>query len=190
MPGLKNLLKDEAYEPVRYAFHMETPDLDHIPDAPMPPRLEIRPAEPEHYRAIWEANVEAFRDHWGATETEEEDFESWLNNPMLQPEMWVVAWEGDQVAGSILNFINHGFNDRTGRKLGYTEWISVRRPWRRLGLARALLARSMQVHKDRGMTQTALGVDTENPTGALGLYESMGYRVVSKTTTYRKRLSG
>jgi len=51
------------------------------------------------------------------------------------------------------------------------------------------LARSMKLHRDLGMTQTALGVDTENPSGALQLYESMGYEVVSRSTTYRKALA-
>ncbi|HYO48705.1 MAG TPA: GNAT family N-acetyltransferase [Chloroflexia bacterium] len=190
MPGLQNLLKDEGYEAVRYSYHMETPDLDHIPDAPMPEGLEVRPAKPEHYRAIWEATTEAFRDHWGASETGEEDFERWLADPMFQPELWMVAWDGEQVAGSILNYINHNYNELIGRKLGYTEGISVRRPWRKKGLARALLARSMKLHKDQGMTQTALGVDAQNPSGALRLYESMGYKVLSESTTYRKPHQG
>lgn len=104
MAGLENLLKAEGYEPVRYEFRMETPDLDHIPDVPMPEGLEIRPAKPEHYKAIWEATYEAFRDHWGAGEVDETDFDSWVTDPMLQPDLWTVAWDGDQVAGSIHNY--------------------------------------------------------------------------------------
>jgi len=188
MVGLANLLQSEGYEPVRYEFHMETPDLNNIPDVPMPEGLEIRPVKPEHYRAIWEANAEAFRDHWGAEEVEESDFETWIKHPLNQPDLWMVAWDGDQVAGSILNYINHEYNERSGRKVGYTESISVRRPWRRRGLARAMLARSMKIHKDQGMEQTALGVDTQNPSGALHLYESMGYQALARETTYRKKM--
>lgn len=186
MQTADELLTSEGYRPVRYNFLMETDDLDHVPDAPMPDGLEIRPALPEHYHAIWEASVEAFRDHWGASEGNSSDFEHFLANPRNEPRLWVVAWDGDQVAGSILNFVDYGYNERSGRKLGYTENISVRRPWRRRGLARAMLARSMQVLKENGMTQTALGVDTENPSGALRLYGDMGYKVVSQFTTYRK----
>ncbi|HEY0069636.1 MAG TPA: GNAT family N-acetyltransferase [Chloroflexia bacterium] len=188
MQAATDLLTSEGYQPIRYGFMMETDDLDHIPAVPMPEGLEIRPALPEHYRAIWEAGVEAFRDHWGAGEVDEADFERFLADPRNEPHLWIVAWDGDQVAGSILNFVNYDYNERTGRKLGYTENISVRRPWRRRGLARAMLARSMQVHKANGMTQTALGVDTENPSGALNLYESMGYKVVSQSTVFRKPL--
>ncbi|HUP27950.1 MAG TPA: GNAT family N-acetyltransferase [Chloroflexia bacterium] len=188
MVGLDRLMEAEAYTPVRYEFHMETSDLDHIPDVPMPEGLEVRPAKPEHYKAIWRATAEAFQDHWGAGEIDESAFDNWASHPLLQPDLWVVAWDGDEVAGSIQNFINHGFNERTGRKLGYTEVISVRRPWRKRGLARAMLALSMKMHKELGMTQTALGVDTQNPSGALRLYESMGYKVISQSTIYRKEL--
>jgi mycothiol synthase len=187
-PGIENLLRQSNYEPVRYEFHMQTEDLEHIPDAPMPDGLEVRPALPEHYYAIWHASAEAFQDHWGATPIDEHEFEDMMKDPRNDPSLWMVAWDGDQVAGSILNFINHDFNERTGRKLGYTESISVRRPWRRKGLARALLARSMEMFKNNGFTQTALGVDTQNPSGALQLYESMGYKVISQSTVFHKPL--
>lgn len=188
MPLAESLMKGESYDPVRYNFNMETPDLDHIPEVPMPEGLEVRPSTPGHYRAIWEASAEAFQDHWGATEIDQADYDRWLADPRLDHKLWQVAWDGDQVAGMILNFVNHDYNKRTGRKLGYTEDISVRRPWRRRGLARALLCRSMKMFKEMGMEQTALGVDTENPNGALQLYESMGYREVLRETVYRKGL--
>jgi mycothiol synthase len=62
----------------------------------------------------------------------------------------------------------------------------VRRPWRRRGLARALIARSLQVLKDQGMTEACLGVDAQNPNGARHLYESMGFCSVKEFVTYRK----
>src|SRR3990170_2356720 len=66
--GQEALLRDAGYEPVRYGFTMLRPNLDDQPDAPLPEGLEIRDVQPEHLRAIWEAEVEALRDHWGATE--------------------------------------------------------------------------------------------------------------------------
>ncbi|HEX9989423.1 MAG TPA: GNAT family N-acetyltransferase [Chloroflexia bacterium] len=184
-------LESTGYEAVRYEYEMVRPDLENVPDLPLPEGLEVRPVQPEHLRAIWEAEVEAFRDHWGFSEPEEEDYQHWLDSPHFQPHLWQVAWDvgGEQVAGMIRNYISEEENKRYGRQQGYTEWISVRRPWRRRGLARALLARSLQMHKELGMTQAALSVDSQNPAGALQLYESMGFRVLIRMPTYRKLLT-
>jgi mycothiol synthase len=193
-PAYIEALETEGYEAVRYEYEMVRPDLENVPDLALPDGIEVRPVQPdqpEHLRAIWEAEVEAFRDHWGFSEVEEEDYRRWQDYPNFQPHLWQVAWdEGkDQVAGMIRNFISDEENQRYGRQRGYTEWISVRRPWRRRGVARALLARSLRMHKDLGMSQAALSVDSQNPGGALQLYESMGFRVVTRTPTYRKPLA-
>jgi ribosomal protein S18 acetylase RimI-like enzyme len=150
----------------------------------------VRPVQLEHYRAIWEAECEAFRDHWGNEAVDESDFARWSDarRPTFQPHLWQVAWDGDQVAGMIRNYIDHETNAHFNRQRGYTEDISVRRPWRRRGLARALLARSLRVLRDEGMSEAALGVDTANPSGALRLYEDMGFRTVRHSTDYRKLL--
>lgn len=180
------MLESEGYAPVRHWYDMVRPDLENIPDATLPEGLEVRPVQPEHLRAIWEAEVEAFKDHWGEGETEEADFQRWQEQPMFQPHLWQVAWDGDQVAGMVRNFINPEENEKFGRNRGWTENISVRRPWRKRGVARALIANSFRMHKELGMTEAALGVDTENPNGALQLYESMGFQMVRGGTSYRK----
>jgi ribosomal protein S18 acetylase RimI-like enzyme len=38
------------------------------------------------------------------------------------------------------------------------------------------------------MESVALGVDSENPTGAQGLYEDLGFRVNKRSAAYRKPL--
>jgi ribosomal protein S18 acetylase RimI-like enzyme len=167
---------------------MVRPNLEDIPNLPLPEGLEVRPGKREHSRAIFKAAAEAFQDHWGASEWRDEEYEQWLEQPIFNPDLWQVAWDGNEVAGMILNFIHKKENREFNRKRGYTETICVRRPWRKKGLARALLARSFKVLKDQGMTEAALSVDAENTSGALGLYESMGFRVVKKHATYRKPL--
>jgi mycothiol synthase len=186
--NLVNILEQEGYKPVRYGYEMERPDLKNIPDIPMPEGLETRPVREEDLRAIWEAEVEAFKDHWGAEEVEEGDFDRWLKQANFRPELWRVGWDTatNEVAGMVRTFINEEENALYNRNRGYTENISVRRPWRRRGLARALMARSFQAQKDEGMTETALGVDAENPSGAVDLYKSMGFEVVLKSASYRK----
>jgi mycothiol synthase len=187
--NLVGVLEKAGYEPIRYGYNMVRPDLENIPDAPLPEGFEVRPVKPGHLRAIWEAEVEAFLDHWGSSEPGEGDYERWLNETPFLPELWQVAWDGDQVAGMVRTFIDENQNAKFGRKRGYTENISTRRPWRKRGLARALMAQSMHLQKELGMTETALSVDAFNPSGALQLYQSMGFQVVRKELVYRKPLT-
>lgn len=184
--GKEALLVREGYQPVRYAFNMVRPNLFDIPAAPMPPGLEVRPVQPEHFRAIWEASQEAFRDHWGYIPEGEEAFQRFINDPIQDPALWRVAWDGDQVAGMVLTFINTAENEDYKRKRGWTENICVRRPWRRRGLARSLIIQSLHALKELGMEEAALGVDAQNLSGALHLYESCGFQVVKRSTIYRK----
>ena len=185
------LLETEGFKPIRYDFEMVRDNVDDIPDLPLPEGLEVRPVCTEDVRKVWDAACEAFRDHWDYSEDEwsEEELKGWMESDVWQPDLWQVAWDGDEVAGMVLNFIDEKQNKKHERKRGYTETICVRRPYRRRGLARALIARSLQVHKDQGMTETALGVDTENPSGALQLYQSMGYEMVKRYAVYRKPLT-
>jgi mycothiol synthase len=183
------LLEKHGYTAARYAFEMVRPDLDNIPDLPLPTGVEIRPVEPEQMRQIWEASNEAFRDHWGYIPDPWEEFESFVNGPDSDPSLFRVAWQGDQIAGMVISYIDKDQNEIYGYKRGYTENICVRRPWRRQGLAKALIASSLLALKERGMTEAGLGVDAENTSGALHLYEYMGFRVVKRSTIYRKPLN-
>jgi ribosomal protein S18 acetylase RimI-like enzyme len=112
----------------------------------------------------------------------------WAEEPTFVPHLWKIAWAGEEVAGTVLNFVNEAENTEYGRKRGYTEAISVRRPWRKMGLAHSLLVQSMKMFKEMGMTETALGVDTQNLSGALKLYQSVGYKEVKRHITFRKPL--
>ena len=186
--GTLALLRSAGYEPIRYGYDMLRPTLDDIPEVPMPEGLEVRPAQREQYRAIWEANNEAFRDHWGEHDESEASYRRFLESPDAEPELWRVAWDGDEVAGLVINSIDKAGNEQFGRARGWLDSVSVRRPWRRRGLARALIARSLVAFRERGMTSAGLGVDTENPTGALHLYESLGFAPARRYTAYRKPL--
>jgi mycothiol synthase len=181
-----HLLEHRCYHAVRYSFDMLRPDLEDIPDLPLPPGVEVRPVMPEHLRLIWEASNEAFRDHWGYIPDPWEEYERLQDDPDFDPSLWRVAWQGDQVAGMVLSFIDKDQNEKFGRKRGFTENICVRRPWRRQGLAKALIALSLKALKQRGMTEAGLGVDSENISGALNLYKFMGYQVIKQGTIYRK----
>lgn len=186
--GTEALLLSEGYSAIRHEFIMVRPDLENIPAAPLPEGLEVRPVEPYHWQAIVDANNEAFRDHWGYSDATRIQLEEMTASPNFNPSLWKVAWAGDQVAGMVMTFIDERENAEYNRKRGWTEGIGVRRPWRRMGVARALIAESLRMLKELGMNEAALGVDTQNPNGALQLYESMGYQPVQRQTIYRKPL--
>ncbi len=189
--GLATMLMRAGYHPVRYGWEMVRPTMANLPDFPLPEGLEVRAVLPEHYRAIWAASNEAFRDHWGFAQPSEEDYQDWLSDrTIFQPQLWQVAWDvaSNQVAGQVRTFIDHAQNEKYSRKRGFTESISVRRPWRRRGLARALIARSLYVQKEQGMTESTLGADSENLSGATRVYEDCGFQVVKRNTIYRKPL--
>jgi ribosomal protein S18 acetylase RimI-like enzyme len=162
--------------------------LDDIPEAKLPDGIEVRPVRDEDTYKIWRASVEAFRDHWGFSEPKDKEFISYKESKYFQPDLWQVAWDGDEVVSSVMNFIEHDYNEKNKSKRGWTENISTRREWRRRGIARALIVRSMHMHKAKGMTEVALGVDTKNPNGALRLYQSLGYEKDKTHITYRKAM--
>jgi len=55
-------LLELGYTPTRYYYEMQRSLNDNLPEALMPTGIELRSPLPEHYRAIWEANAECFRD--------------------------------------------------------------------------------------------------------------------------------
>lgn len=119
--------------------------------------------------AVHGADEEAFRDHW---RPESMDLDEWLafrfERPDLDLGLWWVAWDGEEVAGCLL-----ALETPLG---GYIDSLSVRRPWRGRGLGRALLLEAFAELRRRGRPRAYLGVDSENPTGAMGLYRSVGMR--------------
>jgi mycothiol synthase len=184
--GALALMDREGYRPVRYFFDMVRPTLDDIVDPPLPAGLELRPATDDQLRQLWDADVEAFRDHWGGFDASEQRFDEWRKDPKFDPSLFVVAWDGEEIAGGVINQINETENRAFNRQRGWLQSVFVRRPWRRRGLARALVARSLVILRDRGMTSAGLGVDAANPTGALRLYEDAGFEVEHRSTAFRK----
>ena len=186
--GHRALLAANGLEPVRHFFLMQRSGLDDVPGAPLPEGIEIRPVTEDQWRTIFDAENEAFRDHWGHREANESAYRATFEHDELDTDLWVVAWDGDQVAGVVQNWIWADENERLGVRRGWLEHISVRRPWRRRGLARAITAASLVKLRERGLDEGMLGVDSENPNGALGLYTGLGFTVFSRASAYRRAL--
>jgi mycothiol synthase len=183
-----SLIRGAGFEPITYAAEMVRPSVEDLPEHALPEGLEIRPVREEDIRMIWDADVEAFRDHWGYVEPTEESYERFISFPYTDTTLWKIAWDDEGVAGQVKSFIDTAQNEEHGRQRGWTEAICTSRRWRRRGVAKALIVESIRELAARGMTEVALGVHTENPNGAFDLYAGLGYEVVATWTTYRKPL--
>jgi len=185
---LQAAMEAENYQPVRYMNRMRRDLAEPIEIPALPAGLEARPVPEAHYRALAAALDEAFRDHWGHAPMSEENFQQLISQPTFKPALWQVAWDGEEIAAGVLNFIDAESNQQFNVQRGWTDPIFTRRPWRKRGLARALLMRSLQMFKEMGMTEAMLGVDTQNPSGAFRLYESCGFKSVMYSIVYEKEI--
>jgi mycothiol synthase len=176
------LLRDNGYSPVRYRWRMEIQLKEPPAAAPFPAGIELRPfVKDEHAVAVWQADDEAFRDHWGS---HERTFAEWAHakfgNPNFDPALWQLAWDGSELAGFAQNRYRKG--------IGWVGTLAVRRPWRGRGLCLALLQHTFGEFYCRGMPTIGLGVDSANLTGATRLYQRAGMAVVAEFALYEKEL--
>ncbi len=176
------LHRNEGYQPLRYHWRMEIVLNDPPHESDLPEGIELRPfIKGEHDIAVWQAQNESFRDHWGSHDV---TFEEWqrsrFGDPEFDPSLWKIAWDGEQVAGVSLNRYRMG--------IGWIRTLGVRRPWRKRGLGEALLLHSFGEFYRRGTRTIGLGVDAQNPTGATRLYQKVGMYAASEFITFEKEL--
>jgi ribosomal protein S18 acetylase RimI-like enzyme len=184
--GEAEWLEVVGYEATEWGASLVRPNLDDIPDRSLPDGVELRPVTEEQVRPIVEAHMEAFRGEWDFREPIEADYAQLIDHPYRDETLWKIAWVGDTVVGQVKSYINHDENAERGYRRGYTEHISTHRDWRNRGIAGALLAMSLHELKDRGMTEAALGVNTNNPGGAFHLYTGLGFELRSYEVVYTK----
>jgi ribosomal protein S18 acetylase RimI-like enzyme len=152
------------------------------PVVTFPDSIELHPfVKDEHSVAVWQVDNEVFRDHWGSHDSVYEDWSHRkFGNPNFDPTLWMIAWDGDQIAGFSQNRFRKG--------IGWIGTLGVRRPWRKKGLGLSLLQHSFGEFYRRGTITIGLGVDASNPTGATRLYHRAGMYVASEFATYEKEL--
>jgi ribosomal protein S18 acetylase RimI-like enzyme len=168
--------EQRGFRPLRYFFRMRRDLSQPIPDRPLPEGLTLTTFTPDLSEAVRQAHEESFLDHWGHEPVSPEDWEQFfVQNTAFRPDLTPVVLAGDQVAAYSINRLNPEENARQGYSTGWIQSLGTRRPWRKRGLASALLVWSMRAFQAEGLQFATLGVDAENPTGALGLYESLGF---------------
>lgn len=183
-----------GYHLVRNLYHMQI-ELKVEPPAPVwPDGIRWRSFVPGRDEAalVW-AEREAFRDHWGFMERPFEDdltlLQHRMDRPDFEPALWWMVMAPDaQGDEQCVGFCRNRTRAPGDAEMGWVSSLGVLRAFRRRGLATALLQKSFGEFYRRGKQRVGLGVDAQNLTGALRLYERVGMQVVRKDNTYEKEL--
>jgi mycothiol synthase len=185
----KKLFEDMGYRHIRSFYHMVIEMDAPVPEAEFPEGIILRTYNPEtDAEAVYRAEQDAFRDHFGFVEEPfQEGLKRWKYNREhegFDPTLYFLAMDGDEIAG--INLCRpHSFYDPDR---GWVRSLGVRRRWRKRGLGLALLRHSFNEFYRRGKRKVGLGVDAENLTGALRIYEGAGMHVDQAFDTYEKEL--
>ncbi|HEU0302940.1 MAG TPA: GNAT family N-acetyltransferase [Gaiellaceae bacterium] len=178
-PSVGALMASRGYREARRHYEMAI-ELDAEPSPPeLPNGLAVDTFREEEAREFHDAMAEAFADEWGFVSM---PFEQWWEmRGGDDHSLWFVVREGERIAAyARCEAGRHGG--------GFVGMLGVRGDWRKRGLGRALLLHAFRVFWERGITRVTLGVDSENPTGATRLYESVGMHVESESVTFEKEL--
>jgi mycothiol synthase len=181
--GERGLFETNGYRPIRHAFRMEIA-LSGPPEPPAwPEGFSVRSFRPgEDDEAVYEAHQDSFADHWGFMRDPYEEWRHWMFREPFDADLWFLAEADRELVGVCLCRASEGGDEG----LGWVAALGVRPPWRRRGLALALLRHAFVVFHERGNDRVGLGVDGENTTGAVRLYERAGMHVVRRSDTYEK----
>jgi len=182
------LAESKGYMPVRHNIEMIRPLSVPIPNLDLPRGFELRPVKEEDEHRIWIDCGDVFKEerNWAEERFGENSYWRFKGSRYWQPELWQAIWQRDELVAGTINLIDGEENRKFDRKYGWIGTLFVKRPWRNRGLARTLIARSLEAFKEIGMEHGALMVDTENPSGAVRLYEKMGFSKVSQYSIFQK----
>ncbi len=186
----QKLFRDLGYQHIRSAYTMLIEMDGPTPSPVWPGGVSLRPFDPERQLdVVYQADMEAFRDHFGFVEEPyEEGIKRYkhhlIESESFDPSLWFIAWEEDQVAGVCICRPT-AYDDPDA---GHVNILGVRRPWRKRGLGLAFLHHAFNEFYKRGKRKVDLGVDAENLTGALRLYEKAGMRIHKQTDLFEKEI--
>ena len=180
----KHLLEQHGYSYIRSHYRMKI-ELNEAPPAPKWAdgiTVQTLADNPSLFRAVYEADDEAFQDHWGYVSHTFEEWERWMSKrENFDPSLWFLAMDGNQIAGISLCADEKELG-------GWVHILGVLRQWRRKGIGEALLYQSFGEFYRRGIHEVYLGVDASSLTGATRLYKRVGMHVHRQSDTYEKEL--
>jgi GNAT superfamily N-acetyltransferase len=176
------LLRRFGFQAARYWFDM-TARTDLAPPVAPPPGIRLVPYTPEYEDGVYLAHTESFADTWGF---QRRDRPAWrdltVQAKRFLPHLSFVTLAPDPV-GFVFTY-DHPDDGRV-----YIGQIGVRAPWRRQGLATALLTRVLNAAAHTAHHHVELHVDAASPTGAVTIYERAGFKTQSQVVTHLLELT-
>jgi mycothiol synthase len=173
---------------VRYFFTMIRDLSEPIAEPRLPEGFTLTHSstDPEDVRNWIECFNLSFIDHWNHHPATPESHDHWLNSPFYDAERDLIAVAPDgTVAAFCFCWVDNEDNARNNRLEGWIDMLGTRRGYRKMGLGTAMLLAGLHRLKREGLTHAKLGVDAENPTGALQLYEATGFTRLHTSVSYR-----
>ncbi len=186
----RRLMEDHGLRLIRRFWDMVI-EFDQRPPAPeWPAGIKARPfSHDRDAEALYRAEEESFRDHWGYIEEPfEAAYKRWSHHVFgtetFDPSLWTLAVHQGEIVGAV----RCRPESETDPEMGWISSIFVREPWRRRGLGLAMLQHAFTEFYDRGKARAGLGVDSRNLTGATRLYEKAGMIAKPRYDFYEKEL--
>lgn len=184
-PEHGSLLQRAGFSAARWFTTLECDLRAATPESPPPPGVTLDVFTPARSEATRAAKNAAFADHWGSQPTTREQWESTQSLPTFRADLSRIALAGDEVVGFVVTEVNEADWERLGASSGYISLVGTVREWRGRGLAASMLSAVLDAYRSEGLQRAVLDVDTENPTGALGVYTRLGFAATSRDVAYR-----
>ncbi|CAM5448121.1 putative acetyltransferase, GNAT [Streptomyces spiroverticillatus] len=186
------LLETHGYERARWWLELERDLAAPAADPPSAPGVRLVPYTEKWSERARSAMNDAFRDHWGSQPVTAAEWASGHRLEAFRPDLSVLAVASgphrtERVVGFVFVDVEPDEWPLRGGPFGYVSTVGVRREARGQGLARTMLARVMRALRADGLDHAVLNVDAESPTGALGLYQSLGFTVTDRAVSLVKR---
>jgi mycothiol synthase len=190
--GAQDLLTSLGMQPDRQSFAMRCV-LSDLPPRPEPPAgYRLRAYDDSVADAVRRAHNAAFlAGHPDFTPWSEAAWATWVTDShTFRPGLtWLVVLDSRtgaavDIASYVVTMEFEGHQAATGRREAYVSRVGTLPEHRGRGLAGTLLAHCLHAYAAAGYDEASLHVDSENPTGALGIYERVGFTVESTWLGY------
>ncbi|MGW0810476.1 GNAT family N-acetyltransferase [Nonomuraea sp. NPDC002799] len=184
-PGFKALAERAGFAVVRSFAHMERRLSGDLPVAAPPAGVTIATWSPDLDEGARNVRNVAFRDHWGSVPHTAESWQSVIvGTRHFRPESSFVAVAGGQAVGALITHFFEAQSARLGERQAWIQIVGTLREWRGKGVAGALLAHALAAFTAQGYASTGLGVDADNPTGAVSVYARAGFEITKRSSAY------